>query len=159
MKAWFLRFSVREQLALLVMAFVVGAYVVAVVLVLPLGEARDDMSARNAATAEALVRVDALASELKTLRDQEGAASSTARGNLTALINRSAERYGMRPSRLQPNSRGAVQVRFEAAALDVLLRWLHDLETTQGLIVEEVSLSQTSATGIVSASTRIAALP
>jgi type II secretory pathway component PulM len=158
-KAWFLRFSVREQVALLVMGFAVAAYILVMLLVLPLGEARATLAERNVAAAESLVRVDGLSSELRALRES-GADSRRSDGrNLTAVVNASAERFGLRPSRLQPNSRGAVQVRFEAAGVESLLRWLHDLESAQGLMVEELSMTQSATAGIVSATTRIAPLP
>lgn len=159
MKAWFLRFRVREQIALLAMAAAVFAYVLFMFFLLPLQSARSDLRTRNEATGEALARVDGLASEVRALRSKAAETASPSRRNLTARVNASAERFGLRPSRLQPNSRGAVQVRFEAATVEALLRWLHELESGQGLAVEELSMSQTSAAGIVSASARIAALP
>ncbi len=157
MKDWFLRFTPREQLALLIMSAAVILYAFVVLVLLPLGNAREELAERNIATATALARVDGLATEIKELRKAGGTARSAGR-NLTATVNRSAERFGLRPSRLQPNSRGGVQVRFESAALESLLRWLHSLEDGQGLLVEELSLSQTQLAGTVSATVRIAAL-
>ena len=61
MKAWFLRFSIREQLALLVMAVAVAIYLVVILLVAPVADARRELVARNVATAEALARVDRMA--------------------------------------------------------------------------------------------------
>ncbi|MEM9314812.1 MAG: type II secretion system protein M [Pseudomonadota bacterium] len=157
MKDWFLRFSPREQLALLLMTAAVTLYAFVLLVLMPLGNAREEMVERNIATATALARVDGLATEISELRKTAGSAPSAGR-NLTATVNRSAERFGLRPSRLQPNSRGGVQVRFETAALEPLLRWLHALEDGQGLLVEELSLSQTQLAGTVSATVRIAAL-
>jgi type II secretory pathway component PulM len=159
MKQWFLRFTPREQLALLLMAGAVILYAVFLLLVAPLGAARNDMASRNAATAELLARVDGMATEILSLREADAGRPAAAQRNLTASVNSSAERFGLRPSQLQPNARGAVQVRFEAAALDALLRWIHDLETSRGLAVEELSLSQTASAGTVSVTARIAALP
>lgn len=158
MKQWFLRFTPREQLALLLMTAAVTLYAVFLLLVAPLGEARDAMVSRNAATAELLARVDGMATEISALREAEAGRPAAAQRNLTARVNSSAERYGLRPSRLQPNARGAVQVRFEAAPLDALLRWIHELETGGGLAVEELSMSQTASAGTVSATARIAPL-
>lgn len=157
MKDWFERFSLREQLALLIMFSAVFIYVVVLFVVSPLGQAREELSARNAATAVVLQRVDAMATEIQSLRgapSDSGAASSV---NLSASLNESASRYLLRVSRLQPNSQGSVQLRFESAPLDALLRWIHELETLQGLRVDDVSLSQTSTAGVVSATLRVAA--
>lgn len=157
MREWFLRFSVREQLALLLMAVAVLAWLLFVLALAPLSEARSELARRNEATALVLARVDAMATELRALGDSAGSAGRPDARNITALVNSSAERFGLQPSRLQPNSRGAVQVRFEGAALAALLRWIHDLETSRGLVVEELSLSQTASAGSVSATLRIAA--
>jgi type II secretory pathway component PulM len=156
MKSWFERFSLREQLALLAMSALVLLYVVILFVVRPLGQARAEMAARNLATAEVLQRVDSVASQILALRSQ-GSEGPGASRNLSALLNERAEAFQLRISRVQPNSRGAVQLRFESAALDSLLRWLHDLETAQGLLIEELSLSQTSSAGVVSATLRVSA--
>ena len=158
MKAWFLRFSIREQIALLLMAAVVALYGTVMLLLQPLGQARAELEARNVATAEVLKRVDGMATEIRTLRAGEATGSRAARPNLTALLNSSAERFQLRISRVQPNSQGAVQLRFERAELDRLLRWIYELETTESLLVEDLSLSQTSDAGVVSATLRVTAL-
>lgn len=158
MKSWFLRFPLREQIALLIMSAVVVLYVLVVLLILPQGRAREAMAANNAATAAQLSRVDAMASEIGALRASgtrsNGAANRGPR--LSSLLNDTASRYALQISRMQPNSRGAVQLRLETAGLDALLRWVHYLETSEGLVIEEVSLSQTSISGVVSATLRVA---
>jgi len=159
MKSWFLRFTPREQIALLCMAAAVAAYALVLLLFVPLGEARREMAARNEAAAETLARVEGLASRIDALRGDGENVRRSAERNLTALVNTSAERFGLRPTRLQPNGRGAVQVRFEAAPLERLLRWLHQIENERGLVVEELSLNQTQLAASVSVTARIAALP
>ncbi len=155
MKAWFLRFTLREQLMLLAMAVAIVTYIVVALVLVPMEQQRRERSARNVATAEALGRVDAMVTELEALR---GSGNRSARGgnrNLTALLNRSVAGYGLQISRLQPNSQGAVQVRFESVPLEPLLRWIHRLETADGLLVQELSMSQVSAAGYVSVSLRV----
>ncbi|MDP5070803.1 MAG: type II secretion system protein M [Congregibacter sp.] len=158
MKAWFERFPLRDQLALLLMAAVIIVYVLVMFVMRPLGQARAELSARNQATAAVLRRVDAMATEIQSLQDQKADGRSPPSVNLSASLNQSAVRYQLRVSRLQPSSQGAVQIRFESAPLDALLRWLHEIETVQGLLVEDVSLGQTSSAGVVSATLRIAAV-
>ncbi|MFK7829229.1 MAG: type II secretion system protein GspM [Congregibacter sp.] len=156
MKAWFLRFPLREQLALLIMLTAVVLYVLFVLLIIPQGRARMALAESNAATAAQLSRVDVLASQISALRAGTNTGSSRARPGLSALLNDSAIRYTLQISRLQPNSRGAVQLRIETAELDALLRWIHHLETGENLLIEELSLSQTSNAGVVSATLRVA---
>lgn len=155
MRAWFLALPGRDQLALLILAIVLVLYASLMLLVMPMERARDRLAQTNAATAEVLVRVDGMAAAILAQRET-GARPTTAARNLTTLLNGSAEAAGLRISRLQPNSRGGVQLRFESAPFDSFLRWLHDLEHTQGLLLEELSISQSGSPGIVSASLRVA---
>ncbi|MEM1404464.1 MAG: type II secretion system protein M [Pseudomonadota bacterium] len=158
MKAWFLKFPLRDQIALLALAAAVSLYVIFMLMVIPLGSAREELARSNASTAEQLKRVDLMAAEIKALRGSGAASPSSPNRNLTALLNGSANRYQLSITRLQPNSRGAVQLRFERAPLDQLLRWIHELETGESLLVEELSVSQTGNAGVVSASLRVAGL-
>lgn len=155
MKQWFYSLPGRDQLALLLLAVVLLLYLVLMLLVMPLERARDRLSQTNEATAQVLQRVDGMAAAILARRES-GARPARSR-NLSALLSGSAESAGLRVSRLQPNSRGGVQLRFESVAFDALLRWLHGLEHTQGLLLEELSISQTGNSGIVSASLRVSA--
>lgn len=152
----FLKLSIRDQLALLVLAVALTLYLVLMLLVLPLENARDQLAQTNRATAEVLQRVDGLAAAILAAR--AGGERPAAPRNLTSVLTGSADSLGLRISRLQPNSRGGVQLRMESVAFDALLRWLHGLEE-QGLLLEEVSVSQSGAPGIVSASLRISGAP
>jgi type II secretory pathway component PulM len=58
--------------------------------------------------------------------------------------------------RLQPNSRGEIQVRVENASFDDVIKWLHEMESGEGLLVREVSLTQANAAGRVNVTVRIA---
>jgi general secretion pathway protein M len=154
MKNWFSGLTQREQLSLVIMGLAVALYLVYAILVSPLGTARDDMARQNQGVTESLQRVDVMVSQIMQLRDS-GAGSSRQR-NLTTLINRSTATLNLQVSRLQPNSRGEVQVRLEAAAFDDLLSWLHQMEYRESLLVKEVSITQGGSTGRVNATVRLA---
>ena len=156
MRAWFLRFSLREQVYLLCMAAALGLYGLFTLVLGPLAAARESAQNRNQVTMQVLQRVDALTAELRERRRSAGD-GRPAGPNLTAPLNASADRFALQIARLQPNSRGAVQLRFEGASLDALLRWIHHLETAQRLLIEELSISQTGSAGVVSATLRVAA--
>ena len=153
MKSWFLRLDQREQLSLLLLTFALGLYVLYMLVWSPLDSARDQLALQNRGVSESLQRVDALVSEITQLRDSGG---SSKRRNLTSLINQSTARLQLQVSRLQPNSRGEIQVRLESAAFDDLLLWLHEMEYREALLVREVSITQGGAVGRVNATVRIA---
>lgn len=153
MKALWQSFSIRDQVSLLILAGVLMVYLVYMLVWSPLTSLRDDMVRRNVATSESLQRVDAMVSEIMALRDSGAGASS--RRNLTSLVNQATTRLGLPVSRLQPNSRGEIQVRLEGAAFDDLLSWLHELEYREGLLILEASISQGGSAGRVNATVRV----
>ena len=155
MMALWQRCSLRDQISLLILAGFSILYIGYMVLWSPLNNLRDEMALRNSATAESLQRVDAMVSQIIRLRDSGGTQNGGAKRNLTALINQSTSRQGLAVSRLQPNSRGEIQVRLEAAAFDDLMSWLHAMEYNQSLLILEVSITQTGESGRINATVRI----
>ena len=153
MRDWFYRFNTREQLSLLLLAAAVSLYLVYMLLWSPLTERRDQMAERNLAATQSLQRVDGMVSEILHLR--EAGAGTTRQRNLTGIINQSTASAGISVSRLQPNSRGEVQVRIEDAAFDAVLNWLNTLEAREGLLVQEASFTRAGAGGRVNATVRL----
>lgn len=155
MKAWFTQLSQRDQLSLLVLGVALVVYALYMFVWSPLARARDDLALQNTAIAESRVRVDAMVSQLLELR-KSGAATTGAKRNLTTVINESTVRLQLPVIRLQPNSRGEIQVRVENATFDAVLQWLHAMEYKEGLLVREVSLTQSGTVGRVNVTVRIA---
>lgn len=153
MKQWFYSLPRRDQLALAVLLLVLGLWLIFKVALGPAAAAREQMADNNRSAAALLARVDAKVTELQALRslgENEGG------GNITALVSRSAEAAGLAISRLQPNSRGEVQVRFEGADFDRLLGWLAQVEGDQQLTVVDASIAQAGRAGGVNATLRLA---
>ena len=154
MKEWFAGLNQREQLSLVALGFALGLYFLYMLAWAPLAEHRNRLTLQNQTTAESLQRVDAMVSEITRLR--AGGVASTAQRNLTALVNQSTNRHSLQVSRLQPNSRGDIQVRLENAVFDDLVAWLDEIENREGLLVTEVAITRTGSSGRVNASIRIA---
>ena len=154
MKEWFAGLNQREQLSLLALGVALALYLLYMLAWAPLAERREELALQNKSVAESLQRVDAMVSEVMRLR--EGGGASTAQRNLTALVNQSTGRHGLQVSRLQPNSRGDIQVRLENAVFDDLLAWLDDVENRERLLVTEIAITRSGTTGRVNATIRIA---
>jgi len=154
MKAWFSHLSQRDQTALLILAVCASAWLVYQGLVSPMSERRAQMAVNNVAASALLSRVDAKVAQLMHLRDQSASAPS---GSLTATISRASEALQLPVKRLQPNSRGEVQVRFENVDYDRLVQWLHGAETSDGLVIVDLSISQSGRSGGVNATVQLAA--
>ncbi|MCB1855801.1 MAG: type II secretion system protein M [Halieaceae bacterium] len=153
MKEWFAGLNQREQLSVLVLAVALGLYLLYMLAWAPLADRREQLAQQNQGIATSLQRVDAMVSEIMRLRDEEGVGGP--QRNLTALVNQSTSRRGLDVSRLQPNSRGDIQVRLEGAAFDELVAWLDELESREGLLVTEVAITQSGSPGRVNATIRI----
>ncbi|EEB80262.1 general secretion pathway protein M [marine gamma proteobacterium HTCC2148] len=154
MKQWFTGLTQREQLSLLIMGLAVALYLAFVIVIAPLSQARDRMVVQNRGVAESLQRVEVLVSQILHLRET-GNGSSTNR-NLASLVNRSTSSYQLQVNRLQPNSRGELQVRLENAVFDDLIAWLYQVEYKEGLRVLETSITQAGTVGRVNATVRLA---
>jgi general secretion pathway protein M len=154
MKEWFSRLEQREQMSLLLLGLALFLYLLYSVVWSPLDSKREQLIVQNGAIAESRVRVDAMASQLLQLR--KGGAQVGTGGNLTSVINESTGRYKLPVIRLQPNSRGEIQVRLESAPFDNVLQWLHEMEHGKGLLLREVSVTQTGTEGLVNVTVRVA---
>jgi len=152
-KEWFAGLNQREQLSLLVLGIALALYLLYMVAWAPLAERRSELAVQNEAVAQSLQRVDAMVSEIIRLR--EGGGASASRRNLTSLVNQSTGRHGLQVSRLQPNSRGDIQVRLENAVFDDLVAWLDEVENRERLLVTEIAITRTGNVGRVNATIRI----
>lgn len=156
MKAWFNSLSQRDQTALLVLVIFIAGWIVYQGILSPVSDKRVQMTINNASASALLSRVDAKVAQLIHLRNQS---ENTQGGSLTATISRSSEALQLPVKRLQPNSRGEVQVRFENIDYDRLVQWLHRSETSDGLAIVDLSISQAGRSGGVNATVQVAASP
>jgi general secretion pathway protein M len=154
MKEWFAQLNQREQVSLLLLALALALYLLYMFVWSPLDARREQLVLQNTAIAESQVRVDAMVSQLLQLR--EGGAKAGGQRNLTSVINESTGRFQLPVMRLQPNSRGEIQVRVENASFDDVLKWLHEMESGEGLLVREASVTQANSAGRVNVTVRIA---
>jgi len=153
MREWFDNLPRREQAAILVMAAVVLVWLVYMLLWSPLAAQREQLRQRNAAELQRLQRVDTMVAEIALLRDQSG--NSDAQRNLAALVNRSTRENDLQVARLQPNTRGGIEVRFENVPVSNLLRWMHSIEYREGLSIPDASINLAGDGGRVNAAVRI----
>lgn len=150
MRAWYESLSTRDQLALLVLAGALGAWLFVQVVFIELDGRRARLSEGNLALANKLNRVDLKVEQLAALRAGGGGRQV----NLTRTLNQASEANGLAVKRLQPNSRGEVQIRFEGVDFDGVLRFLEQIEGTAGLTVLDASISSAGRSGGVNATLR-----
>jgi type II secretory pathway component PulM len=157
MLRWFLLQQHRDQVVLALGALVIVLVAGYRLLWFPIVEKQQRLQEQNLATAEALHRVENMAGQIVALKQAgAGSGASGSGGNLSQLVTTRSARFALKVSRMQPNSRGEIQVRFDDASFSGLLSWLHQLEVNDGVEVRELALTQTGAAGLVNATIRVA---
>jgi general secretion pathway protein M len=151
-RQWFESLSVRDQIALMILGAAVGLWAFVFLIFIELDGRRERLVNGNQGLAQKLHRVDLKVEQLAVLREGGG----DGQVNLTRTLSQASETHGLTVKRLQPNSRGEVQLRFEGIAFDGLLQFLEQIEGSAGLVVKEASISSAGRSGGVNATLRIA---
>lgn len=152
MRQWFESLPSRDQIALMALVAALGLWIFVQLIFIELDGRRDRLTQGNQALAEKLIRVDLKVEQLAALRAGGGAQKV----NLTRTLSQASEANGLAVKRLQPNSRGEVQIRFEGVAFDNLLQFLEQIEGVSGLAVLDASVSSAGRSGGVNATFRVA---
>ena len=138
-------------MALMILAAVLSVWVFIQVIFVELDGRRQRLTAGNEALASTLSRIDVKVEQLAALRADGGGVQV----NLTRTLSQLSETLGLPVKRLQPNSRGEVQIRFEGIAFDGLLQFLEQIEGSSGLVVVDGSISSAGNNGGVNATLRV----
>jgi type II secretory pathway component PulM len=135
----------------MILAAALGVWVFIQVIFVELDGRRQRLTAGNEALASTLSRIDLKVEQLAALRVDGGGVQV----NLTRTLSQLSETFGLPVKRLQPNSRGEVQIRFEGIAFDGLLQFLEQIEGSSGLVVVDGSISSAGNNGGVNATLRV----
>jgi type II secretory pathway component PulM len=151
MGGWFEALSRRDQIALLVLGGALTLWLFIQLVVIELDGRRARLTRANQMLSEQLVRVDFKTEQLAGLRAGDGGR----RVNLTQTLSQASDAHNLAVKRLQPNSRGEVQIRFEGVDFDGLLKFLEDIEGSSGLRVMDASVSSAGRDSGVNATLRV----
>jgi general secretion pathway protein M len=152
MREWFNAQTQRDQIALITLVVAFALYSLLTFALMPASDARSQMAENNAAAIAQLERVETKVSQLLDLRANSESGQNQ---NLSSTLSAAAQNAGLTVKRLQPNSRGEVQVRFESVEFDALLQWLQTVEGNEGLRIVDASVSDAGRSGGVNATLRV----
>ncbi|MEE8059259.1 MAG: type II secretion system protein M [Pseudomonadales bacterium] len=155
MQQWFNNLKRQEQLMLLIGGTIIIAYLLLTALWRPMAASVDTLARQNQAARETLQNVQSLAVEYKTLQRSGAGNSRNSKQNLTRLIDSTVKKNQLIMNRFQPSSSGDVQVRLENAVFNNVLAWINELESDNGVIVKDLSISPGNASGVVNVSIRL----
>lgn len=154
-KQWFNNLKRQEQLLLLAGGAVFIIYFLVVVLWKPMSASIDILERQSQDAAESLQNVQLLAEEYRGLQGSAATGSGAGKQNLTRLIDSLVKKNKLVMKRFQPSSSGDVQIRFENTSFKNVLAWINELETDNGVIVKDLSVSPGNGSGLVNISIRL----
>jgi general secretion pathway protein M len=149
------QFSLRDQAMLGVLAAALVVYMLYQMLWQPLAESNRNLARQNESVAKSVANLNQLAAQYRELQKTNGPAGAGQGETLTQLVDQSVASNQLHMSRFQPGSSGDVQVRFDNASFDQVLRWLSELESKHAVTLREFSASPGSDTGLVNVSVRL----
>lgn len=153
LKTWYTSLQQRERLALATgAAFVIAMLIYAVLLHPYLSSVRALKADIDHQQAQ-LVSMRQLAVQIQALRGQQPSGLPRDQ-SLLAVVDKSATDagFGTAMKQVQTNSDGTVQLQFQAANFDDLMRWLGDLQRQYGISVQQLIAQRGSAPGSVDVS-------
>jgi general secretion pathway protein M len=88
----------------------------------------------------------------KQARSVKAETRSTGGGqSLLSQVSRIAQQIGIKPNRLQPEGSDAVSVWFDSVAFNDLVKMLRQVQSQQGIVVQQISIDKEDQPGIVRA--------
>ena len=147
------QFDRREQGLLLLIAVVVALLLLWLVILQPLHSMVSEQQTDNGVLSTQLQEARTMVVELKQLNNKGSRASGVA--NLQKLVGQTLRSYGLGMSSFTPNSDNTVSLRFEQTPFNVLMQWLHQMEASHNVSVDNLSINPTGDSGLVKVSVRL----
>ncbi len=148
MRAWWDSLQTRER------AILVAGGIIAAVIIL-WAAIWNPLFATTAELAEEITSKERLLAELTRLEGTLGAANQNSRptqgGSLVVVVDQTIRTQGLGATlkRNQPNGTDGINLTFQAASFDTLIRWLAQLQRDHGIAVESASFSEARQPGLV----------
>jgi general secretion pathway protein M len=91
------------------------------------------------------------ASEKQARSAKADTRSTGSERSLLSQVSRIAQQIGIKPNRLQPEGSDAVSVWFEDVAFNDLVKMLKQVQSQQGIVVQQISIDKEDQPGVVRA--------
>lgn len=88
-------------------------------------------------------------------RFQQQSSVSTSSEGLASVVDKSLRKNGLVMRGFQPESDNRARLQLTNVAYEPLAQWLHDLENTHHIIIEELSISRTKTAGLLMVNIRV----
>lgn len=148
------KFNRREQIALLIGALIVAAYILWLAVLSPLKHKRDLLLQTTTSTQQSLGKVQLLARQYEVLAQQSSQVNVSS--DISGVIDTSLRENGITMTSFTPGAGGEARVRVDKIASDLLMQWLYDLEVRYHIAIRELSITASNDPGLVSVNLRLA---
>ncbi len=151
MKAWWRTLSSKDQRIAMIIILAALGFVVWVSVWRPLTAAQTEWSLRADRAQSELQWMHQAQQELSRLRGSAQPTRSRGSQSLLSLAEQTATSAGLGNAlrRGEPSGEDALQMWFEDAPFDGLMRWLEQLQSDYTIVVEDASLDRSSQPGLV----------
>ncbi len=145
-KQWWQQLNVREQRLVLAMGSAVLVFLLYTLLWKPLNTNLANTENKLASRQALLTWVDENVTRYQAIKPN--ALGKKTSGSLSSIINRTANRYQLTITRMQPQG-DSLQVWLDTAPFTELLIWLEHLANNEGLQVQAIDLASSDKAGEV----------
>lgn len=150
LQQWFNSLERRERLLVSIGAVLVGITLLYLVLWEPVAKAHRHREADLASARQLAQRIELLAAQSLSSSSNPGINRSL---SLLAAVDQASKSGALdKPlARIQPEGDTEVKVWLEAVPFDVLIRWIDQMQTRDGIIVRSAQIEKDATSGSVSA--------
>lgn len=141
----------REQNLITVLGVVVVIALVYLLLMYPAQNSVADANKRLQAKQSLLTWMQANEDAAKTAAKLTSGGSSSGSKDILGAVNKAASRYQIRLQRYEPEGKDKLRVWLEDMSFNNTVRWLHQLESRDGITVSSISLDSEKEAGLISA--------
>ncbi|VUD53561.1 hypothetical protein TDB9533_01859 [Thalassocella blandensis] len=152
-KQWWDQASSRDQIMLMAGAAFLLVYLLFMAVLGPVKDMRDKEVLRNTAQRASLERVKELAA--KVMEQNASASGARQQSSIESIVQRSFGPNNLQVSSMDASGNNGLRLRFDEVPFDNALKWLHEMEVTQGLQIQDLAISPTNNPGMVSVNLRM----
>ncbi len=150
---WYAEKSPTDRKVIVAIVLFCAASLVYLAMWKPLLEYRDGQALRYERAQSLVDWISLNNSALQVSAQSKG--RTTQQKSLIPMVTAGANLRQLKLSRLQPEQDGSVSISLQSQSFDQVLRWMEDLETSNGLLIDRISVDRTENVGLVNVQLRV----
>lgn len=151
---WFDQLPRRDQIVLIIGVFFVTVVLVWSLVLNPLADSVVMNTQQYENAKRDLAEVKLLVAEFQQYQSNQGS-NPQSFGSLDSVVTKAINQNQLAITTKTPSGNDRLTIRFDNANYEDIIQWLYDLETGQGVQVENLSLTASGQPGFVMASVRL----